>query len=467
MPTGPNYRNVTTFTRKRPRRLVSSVCIAIVIAFVATACSTATQSNAMSNGTTAQSKSAKVTYGQGIDDKTIKIGISAPLAGAFAFAGDELVGTMKAYASYANEHGGIGGRKLEIIAYDNGAIEPAKDLANVQRLWSQDKVLAVYGLFLDSYAGYVRSKKIPAYTLGLSGPPFAKQNPTIFPINGNFIHFNQEFVYAIMKIFKYKPKTVAIQYDTFLDPATDYVGDFKKTWKDHGVKVVSTDVVNLTDNCATKIQKWRSLNVDWVQFMGLGYIPCLPAMGAIGWKPKVGMDAWATSVGGLASMMGATVDGLVTAWEGNRLTDGEPDGMTPEIKELQEAIKQYAPKLNTVDHLDSPVVRSVWVMLGMIRDWAEQKGRTDFSPASLVKWTQGLKNYKSGIDPPILNLSPSCKQGTGSLALGRWKYDDKTKLATRDPETKFIGPHNTPFIFKQQKKDPCYVAKRATKDSAG
>ena len=406
-------------------------------------------------------KRPKVNYGQGIDEKTITFGTSAPTSGAFSFIGAELVGTMNAFAKHANETGGIAGRQLKIIAYDNPAMDPAKDLANLQRLWERDKVLGIYSFLTDSFVPYLRKNKIPAFTLGMTAAPFAKQNPTVFPLIGNYINFNQDFVYGIMKVFKYKPKTVAIQYDTTLLPAGQYVGDFKKTWKDYGVKVVTTDVVNFTDDCTTKVQKWRSLDVDWVQFMGIGYISCLPAMARIGWKPKIGMDGWGTSLGGLATMMGPVVDGMVTAWEGNRLTDGKPEGMNPQIKEARAAIAKYSPELNTIDHLDSAIVRSTWVAMSMVRAWAQEKGRTDFSPATLVKWLQGRKNYKSGVIPTILSLASGCKQGTGSQSLGRWRWDKVKKVATRDPETKFIGPHNTPFIFKQQKKDPCYVSKRA------
>jgi Periplasmic binding protein len=280
-------------------------------------------------------------------------------------------------------------------------------------------------------------------------------------VNGNAIGFNQQFAYAVVRSFGYKPKTVAIQYDTGLTDQRGYIKIFGETWERLGVKVASTDVVNLTDaDCTSTVQKWRSLNVDWVQFMGLGYLLCLPAMQRAGWKPNVGIDAWASSVAGLADLTGPGIEGVVTAWEGDRPTDGKPRQLKQVHKDITRGFAKYHPSLNKLSALDSPPVRSMWVTLTVIEQWLGGAG-SDLSPAAFIKFAQGRTNYDVGIDPPIQSWNPNCKKGTDALAFGRWHWDAEKQTASREPETGYIGPAYTPEIAEWSKNygGDCYVTK--------
>ena len=90
--------------------------------------------------------SKKVTAkGQGFTDTTIKIGSTFPLSGAIAFVGQQGAGAIDAYIKMVNARGGIQGRKLQLISYDDG-FDPAQVVANVKRLWEQDKVAMIFSL---------------------------------------------------------------------------------------------------------------------------------------------------------------------------------------------------------------------------------------------------------------------------------------------------------------------------------
>src|SRR5206468_406894 len=97
-----------------------------------------------------------VSKGQGFTDTTIKIGATFPLSGAIAFVGQECAGGIDAYVKLVNARGGIHGRKIELISYDD-AFDPAQTLSNVKRLWEQDKVAMVFAFVVDSANEYVRS----------------------------------------------------------------------------------------------------------------------------------------------------------------------------------------------------------------------------------------------------------------------------------------------------------------------
>lgn len=80
---------------------------------------------------------------QGVTDKEILVGFVGPQTGATAIY-DSNRKAIDSYFKYVNENGGVDGRKLKLIAYDNQG-EPAKTVQSVKRLVEQDKVFAMVG----------------------------------------------------------------------------------------------------------------------------------------------------------------------------------------------------------------------------------------------------------------------------------------------------------------------------------
>ena len=80
----------------------------------------------------------------GVTDKEIRIGASGPLSGVAGFLGEEAFGAIDSYFQTINAQGGINGRKIRLITYDD-RFDSSQTLANVQRLYEQDKVVALLG----------------------------------------------------------------------------------------------------------------------------------------------------------------------------------------------------------------------------------------------------------------------------------------------------------------------------------
>lgn len=100
---------------------------------------TAAPSATAAPNTAAPAKSASV---PGVSDTTIKIGLTGPYTGSAAVAGQGLrAGTLIA-VDEINAAGGIGGRKVELVALDDGFDIP-KLVANVRRLVDDEKVYAI------------------------------------------------------------------------------------------------------------------------------------------------------------------------------------------------------------------------------------------------------------------------------------------------------------------------------------
>jgi branched-chain amino acid transport system substrate-binding protein len=76
--------------------------------------------------------------------QAIKVGAVLSLTGGASFAGEDQRLTLNMMADELNAKGGINGRKVEVIIYDD-ASDPTKAVAAVRRLHEQDNVVAVIG----------------------------------------------------------------------------------------------------------------------------------------------------------------------------------------------------------------------------------------------------------------------------------------------------------------------------------
>ena len=75
---------------------------------------------------------------------TIKIGAVLSVTGPAAFLGDPEDKTLKIYVDKLNQEGGVGGKKLELVSYDDGG-DASKARTFATRLVEDDKVVAMVG----------------------------------------------------------------------------------------------------------------------------------------------------------------------------------------------------------------------------------------------------------------------------------------------------------------------------------
>src|SRR5215204_1067207 len=75
---------------------------------------------------------------------TLKIGSVLSVTGPAAFLGEPKEKTIKMYVEKVNAEGGINGKKLELVVYDDGA-DANKARTFATRLVEDDKVIAMVG----------------------------------------------------------------------------------------------------------------------------------------------------------------------------------------------------------------------------------------------------------------------------------------------------------------------------------
>jgi branched-chain amino acid transport system substrate-binding protein len=130
----------------------------------------------VATGATAQKR-----YDPGVSDTEIKIGQTIPYSGtASAYATIDKV--QAAYFRMINESGGIRGRKITLLSYDDG-YNPTKTVEQVRKLVESDEVLLTFQILgtAPNAAGqkYLNTKKVPQLFAATGATRFT--DPEHFP----------------------------------------------------------------------------------------------------------------------------------------------------------------------------------------------------------------------------------------------------------------------------------------------
>ena len=129
----------------------------------------------------ASSANAQKKYDTGATDTEIKIGQTVPFSGpASAYA--TLGKGQAAYFKMVNEEGGVNGRKINLIQYDD-AYSPPKAVEQVRKLVESDEVLLTFQIIgTPSNAAvqkYLNGKKVPQLFAATGASKFT--DPKNFP----------------------------------------------------------------------------------------------------------------------------------------------------------------------------------------------------------------------------------------------------------------------------------------------
>src|ERR1700726_1990359 len=124
---------------------------------------------------------AQKAYDPGASDTEIKIGQTMPFSGPVS-AYATISKAEAAYFRMINDHGGINGRKINLIAYDDG-FNPAKTVEQTRKLVESDEVLLTFqsaGTAQNAAVQkYLNDKKVPQLFLATGATRFS--DPVNFP----------------------------------------------------------------------------------------------------------------------------------------------------------------------------------------------------------------------------------------------------------------------------------------------
>jgi branched-chain amino acid transport system substrate-binding protein len=173
--------------------------------------------------------SAQKKYDEGASDTEIKIGNTNPYSGNASSYGT-IGKAIDAYFKMVNDQGGINGRKIKFISYDDG-YAPPKTVEMVRKLVEEDKVLFVFQTLgtppNSAIHKYMNAKKVPHLFVATGASKWG--NPKEFPWTMGFQpdYVTEAVIYAKHILANVKdPKIgVLMQND---DYGKDYFNGFKQ-----------------------------------------------------------------------------------------------------------------------------------------------------------------------------------------------------------------------------------------------
>jgi branched-chain amino acid transport system substrate-binding protein len=344
------------------------------------------------------------------DKADIKIGNLAPYSGP-ASAYSAFAKTEAAYVRMLNDQGGINGRKIQFISYDD-AYSPAKAVEQARKLVEQDEVLAIFqAVGTPSNAAmmkYMNIKKVPQLLSATGASKFA--DPRNFPWTMGFstsVYRIESAIYARYILANYPAGKVAVLFPND-DYGRDIYGGFKDALGDKaGAMIVAEASYDSSEPTVdSQIGKLKASGADI--FMNFS----TPRFGALAirkvaelrWKPLHFVNTTAASISTVLKPAGLeNSTGVMTATSIKEPTDPKYAD-DPGVREYLAFMKQYNPDgeiangQNAYGFLASQVLQKV----------LEQCG-DDLSRANVMRQAANLKDLKFGLlfDGITVNTSPT------------------------------------------------------------
>jgi branched-chain amino acid transport system substrate-binding protein len=252
---------------------------------------------------------AQKKYDPGATDTEIKIGNIMPYSGpasAYATIGK----TEAAYFNKVNAEGGINGRKINFISYDDG-YSPPKTVEQARKLVENDEVLLLFNPLgtpgNTAIQKYMNSKKVPQIFVSTGA---AKWNdPKNFPWTMGWQPSYQveARIYGAYILKNHPGKTIGILYQND-DFGKDYVTGLREGLGDQANKliVIEASYETASPTVDSQVVQIKTANPDiFVNIATPKFAAqAIKKIGELGWKPVQFLTNVSASVGGVMKPAG-------------------------------------------------------------------------------------------------------------------------------------------------------------------
>src|SRR6266404_588511 len=376
---------------------------------------------ASSSGALAQKK-----YDTGATDTEIKIGNIMPYSGPASAYG--VIGkTEAAYFKKINDAGGINGRKINFISYDDG-YSPPKTVEQARKLVESDEVLFIFNSLgtppNTAIQKYMNSKKVPQLFVATGATKW--NDPKEFPWTmGWKPNYQSESQIYAKYILKEKPEAkIAVLYQN-----DDYGKDYLKGLKDGlGAKaasmIIAEDGYEVSEpTIDSHIVKLKAAGADvFVNFSSAKFAAqAIKKIADLGWKPLHIVSNVSASVGGVIKPAGFenaqdlisaqyTKDGVDPLWKDD-----------PEVKQFVAFMDKWFPEGNKADYLTLTGYALAQTMVQVLKQCGD-----DLTRANVMKQAASLKDFEpAGLLPGIkINTSATDFYPVEQLQMMRFKGEN-------------------------------------------
>ncbi|MFL6811514.1 MAG: ABC transporter substrate-binding protein [Bradyrhizobium canariense] len=270
---------------------------------------------------------AQKKYDPGASDTEIKVGQTMPFSGP-ASAYSSIGKTQAAYFKMINDQGGVNGRKINLIQYDD-AYSPPKAVEQIRKLVESDEVLLTFQIIGTpvnaAVQKYLNSKKVPQLFAATGASRFTdpKNFPWTMGFNPNY--FVEGRIYGQYILKEYPNAKVGVLYQND-DLGKDYLNGIKAGLGDKAAKMIVTEAsYEVSDPTVdSQILKIKDAGAD------LFFSATTPKQAAqaikkiaeMGWHPVQIVDINATSVGAVLKPAGLdAAKGLISVNYGKEPLD--------------------------------------------------------------------------------------------------------------------------------------------------
>jgi ABC-type branched-subunit amino acid transport system substrate-binding protein len=373
---------------------------------------------ASSSGALAQKK-----YDTGATDTEIKIGNIMPYSGPASAYG--VIGkTEAAYFKKINDAGGINGRKINFISYDDG-YSPPKTVEQARKLVESDEVLFVFNSLgtppNSAIHKYMNSKKVPQLFVATGATKW--NDPKDFPWTmGWQPNYQSETQIYAKYILREKPGAkIAVLYQN-----DDYGKDYLKGLKDGlGDKAASMIIAEesfettepTVDNHIVKLKSTGAdifVNISTPKFAA----QAIKKMAEIQWKPLHFLNNVSASVGSVIKPAGyENSQDIISAAYLKDASDRQWDS-DPGMKEFYAFLEKDFPEGNK---LDGSVVVGYGVSQTLVK--VLQMCGDNLTRENIMKQAASLKDFRTEVLLPgiKINTGPNDFAPISQLQLMRFK----------------------------------------------
>jgi branched-chain amino acid transport system substrate-binding protein len=390
--------------------IATRIAIASVAAFAVLAAS--------GSGALAQKK-----YDTGATDTEIKIGNIMPYSGPASAYG--VIGkTEAAYFKKINDAGGINGRKINFISYDDG-YSPPKTVEQARKLVESDEVLFIFNSLgtppNSAIQKYMNSKKVPQLFVATGATKW--NDPKDFPWTmGWQPNYQSESRIYAKYLLKEKPNAkIAVLYQN-----DDYGKDYVKGLKDGlGAKAASMIVAEesyettepTVDNHIVKLKSTGAdvfVDITTPKFAA----QAIKKISEIEWKPLHILNNVGASVGSVIKPAGfENSQGIISANYLKDVSDPQWDN-DPGMKQFLDFLAKEFPEGNKLDASVEVGYAVAQTMVQVLKQCGDNLTREN-----VMKQAASLKDFRTEVLLPgvKINTSPTNFAPISQLQLQRFK----------------------------------------------
>jgi branched-chain amino acid transport system substrate-binding protein len=354
-----------------------------------------------------QAAFAQKKYDTGASDTEIRIGNVEAYSGPASAYG--IIGkTEEAYFKMINEAGGVNGRKINFISYDDG-YSPPKTVEQIRKLIESDEVLLVFNALgtptQTAVQKYHNTKKVPQLFLATGASKW--NDPKDFPWTMGFQpSYRVEARIFAKYILKEKPNAkVAVFYQND-DFGKDYVAGLKEVFGDKASSlIVAEESYETTEpSIDSHIVKLKGTGADVLVNISTPKFAAqtIKKMAELEWKPMHVMTDVSVSIGAVMKPAGLEAsEGVLSA---QYLKDAsDPQWKDDEgMKKFMAFIDKYMPGANIADLNLSYGYAAAQTMVQVLKQCGD-----DLTRENVMKQAASLKGFAPDTLIPGVKVSTS------------------------------------------------------------